>query len=166
MYRYASCILWNYMLSTIFSRSITASVVGCFVYVMSIAPAIAVRITAPAGSSGWLATCLLPGSSINMWGSLLASLELAKEGITFTSASVNINKFGNFSAWSIIGMVFLDCFLYAFAAWYLDKVWPTEYGQRLEPWFMFTKAYWLGEGVGDGLDSSVVGLCTLNQVDP
>ena len=116
-----SCILWNYMLSTFFSRSITASVVGCFVYVMSIAPAIAVRITAPQGSSGWLATCLLPGSSINMWGSLLASLELAKEGITFASGSVNLNKYGNFSAWSIIGMVFLDCVIYAFATWYLDK---------------------------------------------
>ena len=49
-----SCILWNYMLSTFFSRSITASVVGCFVYVVSIAPAIA-------GTAGlWLSQIKTP----------------------------------------------------------------------------------------------------------
>jgi len=140
-----SCILWNYMISTVFSRSITASVVGCFVYVTSIAPAIAVRIVSPQGSTGWLATCLLPGSSINMWGHILASLELAKEGITFETADKHLNKYGDFSAASVIGMVFLDCVLYALMTWYLDKVWPTEFGQKLSPLFPFTKEYWLGE---------------------
>ena len=149
-----SCILWNYMISTFFSKSITASVVGCFVYVISIAPAIAVRIVDQDGGASWLATCLLPGSSINMWGSLLSTLELAKEGITFTTASQDVNKIGSFSAWGIIGMVFFDCVLYALITWYLDKVWPTEYGQRLEPWFMFTRAYWIGNKSDDG-DSSV-----------
>ena len=122
---------------------------GCFIYVVSIAPAIAVRITAPNGSSAWLATCLLPGSSINMWGELLSTMELAKQGITFKTANDNVNKVGTFTAWSIIGMVFLDCILYALATWYLDKVWPTEFGQRLDPWFLFTKSYWFGQPLGE-----------------
>ena len=138
-----SCILWNYMISCAFSKSITASVVGCFVYVMSIAPAIAVRITQPNGGSAWLAVCLLPGSSINQWGDILARLELAKAGITFASAGENVNRDGTFTAWAVIGMTFLDCVLYAFATWYLDKTWPKEYGVRLPPWFLFTKKYWL-----------------------
>jgi len=137
-----SCILWNYMISCAFSKSITASVVGCFVYVMSIAPAIAVRITQPNGGSAWLAVCLLPGSSINQWGDILARLELAKAGITFASAGENVNRDGTFTAWAVIGMTFLDCVLYAFATWYLDKTWPKEYGVRLPPWFLFTKKYW------------------------
>ena len=137
-----SCILWNYMISCAFSRSITASVVGCFVYVMSIAPAIAVRITQPNGGSAWLAVCLLPGSSINQWGDILARLELAKAGITFASAGENVNRDGTFTAWAVIGMTFLDCVLFALATWYLDKTWPKEYGVRLQPWFPFTKKYW------------------------
>ena len=36
-----------------------------------------------------------------------------------------------------------------------DEVWPTEYGQRLEPWFLFTKKYWLGETHGSDMDASV-----------
>ena len=137
-----SCILWNYMISCAFSRSITASVVGCFVYVMSIAPAIAVRITQPNGGAAWLAVCLLPGSSINQWGDILARLELAKAGITFATASENVNRDGTFTAWAVIGMTFLDCVLFAFMTWYLDKTWPKEYGVRLPPWFLFTKKYW------------------------
>ena len=152
-----SCILWNYMISTVFSRSITASVVGCFVYVMSIAPAIAVRIVEPQGSAGWLATCLLPGSSINMWGHILARLELAKEGITFETAGTNLNKYGEFSAASVIGMVFLDCVIFAIMTWYLDKVWPTEFGQKLSPFFPFTKEYWFGEPATVD-DSSAAGI--------
>lgn len=138
----ASCILWNYMISCAFSRSITASVVGSFVYVMSIAPAIAVRITQPNGGAAWLAVCLLPGSSINQWGDILARLELAKAGITFATAGENVNRDGTFTAWAVIGMTFLDCVLFAFMTWYLDKTWPKEYGVRLPPWFLFTKKYW------------------------
>ena len=140
-----SLTLWNYALSTFFSRSITASVVGCFVYILSIVPAITVRITHPQGSAGWLAVCLLPGSAINQWGDILARLELAKQGITFASGSARLNKFGEFSAWGVIGMTFLDCVIYGAATWYLDKVWPGEYGQRLPPWFPFTRTYWFGE---------------------
>ena len=78
-----------------------ALALGCFVYVISIAPAIAVRITSPNGSDAWLATCLLPGSSINMWGNLLSRLELAKEGITFANAAENVNKEGHFSSLAV-----------------------------------------------------------------
>ncbi len=138
-----SLIMWNYALSTVFSRSITASVVGCFLYVMSIAPAIAVRITEERGGASWLLVCLLPGSSINQWGSALATLELAKEGITFASASLPLTKEGNVTAWGIVGVTALDCVLYAALTWYLDKVWPNEYGQTLPPWFLFTKKYWV-----------------------
>lgn len=159
-----SCILWNYMLSTCFSRSITASVIGCFVYVMSIAPAIAVRITTPSGGSGWLAVCLLPGSSINQWGDILARLELAKKGVTFESAGENLNRDGTFTAWSVIGMTVLDCVLFGFLTWYLDKVWPKEYGTREQPWFLFTKKFWFPnsgtnpfDDVSDTLDVEEVG---------
>ena len=140
-----SIILWNYMLSTVFSRSITASVVGCFVYVISMAPAIAVRITHENGSTGWIASCLLPGGTIIMWGHVLAVLELAKEGVTFYTLAESVSRDVNFSAGTVIGMTALDCVIYAFMTWYLDKVWPTEFGQRLEPWFLFTRAYWRGE---------------------
>jgi ABC-type multidrug transport system ATPase subunit len=140
-----SIILWNYMLSTVFSRSITASVVGCFVYVISMAPAIAVRITHENGSTGWIASCLLPGGTIIMWGHVLSVLELAKEGVTFDTLAESVSRDVNFSAGTVIGMTALDCVIYASMTWYLDKVWPTEFGQRLEPWFLFTRAYWRGE---------------------
>ena len=53
-----------------------------------------------------------------------------------------MNRDGTFTAWAVIGMTFLDCVLFAFMTWYLDKTWPKEYGVRLPPWFLFTKKYW------------------------
>jgi hypothetical protein len=35
--------------------------------------------------------------------------------------------------------------LYAFLAWYFDKVVPSEYGTTEKPWFCFTRVWWQNE---------------------
>jgi len=143
----ASLILWNFFISTLFSRSITATIAGCFLYIVTLAPSIAVRITIPEGSGAWLAVCIFPSGAMNMWGAALAILELNKKGITWDTFNDDVTLSGNVTCSGILGMVIFDCFLYAILTWYFDAVWPTEFGTRHPPWFMFTKAYWLGDTV-------------------
>ena len=137
-----SCILWNYMISCAFFE-IHHRERRRVLRVRDEHRARHRRAHHPAQRRKRLARrVLLPGSSINQWGDILARLELAKAGITFASAGENVNRDGTFTAWAVIGMTFLDCVLHAFATWYLDKTWPKEYGVRLPPWFLFTKKYW------------------------
>jgi len=140
----ASLILWNFFISTFFSRSITATIAGCFAYTVTLVPAIVTRITIPNGSGAWLAACIFPAGAMNQWGAALAILEQGKSGITWDTFGEDITTSGNVSCAGILGMVIFDCFLYALLTWYFDAVWPTEYGTRHPPWFLFTKKYWFG----------------------
>jgi len=141
----ASLTLWNFFISTFFSRSITATIVGCFAYVLTMVPAIAIRITAPEGSRGWISSCIFPSGAMNTWGAVLAILEVNREGITWKTFNSNVTLKGNVSPAGVFGMVIFDCFLYAFLTFYFDAVWRTEYGVRQPPWFLFTRRYWFGD---------------------
>lgn len=49
---------------------------------------------------------------------------------------------GNFAFGTSIVMLFFDTFLYAVLAWYLDQVWPREFGVA-QPWyFLVSPRYW------------------------
>ncbi len=45
-------------------------------------------------------------------------------------------------------MLLLDSVLYAVLAWYVEAVWPGQYGVP-KPWYFFlTKSYWIGTTTG------------------
>ena len=141
----ASLTLWNFWLSTFFSKSITATIVGCFAYSITMVPAIAVRITVPGGSPGWILSCVFPSGAMNMWGAALAILEVNKKGITWSTFTEDVTLDGGVSCARIFGMVIFDCILYSFLTFYFDAVWKNEYGTTQRPWFLFTRNYWFGD---------------------
>ena len=49
---------------------------------------------------------------------------------------------GDYTLLDCILWMFGDFFLYMFAAWYTDKVFPGEYGIKYPPYFLFSKNYW------------------------
>jgi hypothetical protein len=46
------------------------------------------------------------------------------------------------SVGAMIAFMYLDTLLYAFLAWYIDNVFPGEFGIPRPPWFFVTKRYW------------------------
>jgi len=42
-------------------------------------------------------------------------------------------------------MVSVDIVLYAFLAFYLDNVLPSEFGAKQKPWFILTPSFWAGK---------------------
>ena len=119
----ASLTLWNFWISTFFSKSITATIVGCFAYVLTMVPSIAVRITQPEGSGAWILACIFPSGAMNMWGAALAILEVNKKGITMETFNEDVTLKGNVTCAGILGMVIFDCLFYAFLTFYFDAVW-------------------------------------------
>ena len=137
-----SNILFNFMITTWFDRSLIATVVSLFIYNLSIQPSIQIRIVQPEGSAAWLWTCILPAGSLNMWGHVLSQLELTKDGITAKTWSKSVVENADVSARSIFAITIFNCFFYGFLTFYFDNVLPKEFGQRKPPWFLFMKSYW------------------------
>lgn len=54
----------------------------------------------------------------------------------------------NFTYNACIGMMFLDAFLYGILAFYLDKVFPSEFGTSLPFYFPLMPSYWCGTSGG------------------
>ena len=53
------------------------------------------------------------------------------------------NQFdGELSFGLCMTMLLADFFIYAFLAWYFDKVVPTKYGTHLPPWFVLKPSFW------------------------
>ena len=137
-----SNILFNFMITTWFDRSLVATIVSLFIYNLSIQPSTQIRIVAPEGSAAWLWTCLLPAGSLNMWGHVLSQLELTRDGITAETWSKSVVENVDVSASSVFAITVFNCFFYGFMTFYFDNVLPKEFGQRKPPWFLFTKSYW------------------------
>ena len=43
-----------------------------------------------------------------------------------------------------MGMLLLDSVLYGLLMWYIEAVWPGQYGVPKPPYFFLTASYWLG----------------------
>ena len=43
-----------------------------------------------------------------------------------------------------MGMLLLDSVLYGLLMWYIEAVWPGQYGVPKPPYFFLTTSYWLG----------------------
>lgn len=137
-------IAFGYVFSALFDNGRLASIATWFVYMVSIAPGIAVATVDPGGSNSWLWAAIAPASSLYMWGQLMARLEVSQRGITWSSITRNAVEEGTFTGAGIISIVIVETFLLFVLAWYLDNVWPSRFGQREHPLFIFTKRFWVG----------------------
>ena len=119
-----SNILFNFMITTWFDRSLVATIVSLFIYNLSIQPSTQIRIVAPEGSAAWLWTCLLPAGSLNMWGHVLSQLELTRDGITAETWSKSVVENVDVSASSVFAITVFNCFFYGFMTFYFDNALP------------------------------------------
>ncbi|KAK3284750.1 hypothetical protein CYMTET_7616 [Cymbomonas tetramitiformis] len=140
----ASLVLWCYAISTLFNRSKVAAIASSILFVTCMAPAIAVETTAPDGSAAWTAVCLLPSSSIYMFGKAVQTLEIGQYGVQINTLNDDLLTNGNVTVGNVYLMVFIDILMYTFLTWYLDKVMPRQWGTVEKPWFLFTSLYWRG----------------------
>lgn len=76
----------------------------------------------PYGGPSWVWACLLPPSSISLFGHVLTRMEGSGQGITWSTAATSATSFFPFSTLTVMGMLLADIALYALLTWYLDKV--------------------------------------------
>ena len=86
-----------------------------------------------------LLASLLPQVALMQGSVVFANYEGTGVGLDSSTASI---IYGNYSFDSSLWMMALDFFIYFFLGLYMDKVIPSDFGQRLSPFFLCTPSYY------------------------
>uniref|UniRef100_A0A9J8AW70 ATP-binding cassette, sub-family A (ABC1), member 3b n=1 Tax=Cyprinus carpio carpio TaxID=630221 RepID=A0A9J8AW70_CYPCA len=119
-----STINFSFMISATLSTalSLITSLIGSFV---------AVR-----GSEGVFSACLISNVAMAMGAQLIGMFESKGTGIQWHNLFEPVTVDDDFSLAQVLGLLLLDSALYALVAWYMEAVFPGEYGVP-RPWYFF-----------------------------
>ncbi|XP_059244429.1 phospholipid-transporting ATPase ABCA7 isoform X3 [Mustela nigripes] len=137
-------VVQSFLLTAFFSRANLAAACGGLAYFVLYLPyvlCVAWRDQLPAG--GLVAASLLSPVAFGFGCESLALLEEQGEGAQWhnmgTGPAADV-----FSLAQVSGILLLDAALYGLATWYLEAVYPGQYGIP-KPWnFPFRRSYWFG----------------------
>ncbi|KAI1233942.1 hypothetical protein IHE44_0004397 [Lamprotornis superbus] len=141
-----SSISFNFMVSTFFSRANVAAAAGGFLYFFSYIPYFFISPRYDLMShSQKLASCLISNVAMAMGAQLIGMFEGKGTGIQWRDLMKPVSVDDNFTLAQVLGMLLLDSVLYGVVAWYVEAVFPGEYGVP-QPWYFFLMpSYWCGQ---------------------
>uniref|UniRef100_A0A8C9EZ84 ATP binding cassette subfamily A member 3 n=1 Tax=Pavo cristatus TaxID=9049 RepID=A0A8C9EZ84_PAVCR len=132
-----SSISFNFMVSTFFSRANVAAAAGGFLYFFSYIPYFFISPRYDLMShSQKLASCLISNVAMAMGAQLIGMFEGKGTGIQWRDLMKPVSVDDNFTLAQVLGMLLLDSVLYGLVAWYVEAVFPGEYGVP-QPWYFF-----------------------------
>lgn len=94
------------------------------------------------GNSGFfkrIFSALLPVGSLFWFISIMDYLERYDIGLNFSTLTKSSTNFGDFTMLLNIIIILMSYFIYAFLIWYIDNVWPFQYGIPKSPFFIFKR---------------------------
>ncbi|XP_054570377.1 phospholipid-transporting ATPase ABCA3-like [Eptesicus fuscus] len=140
-----STILFSFMVSTFFNKAHLAISLGGFIYIISYFPAPRISSSyAQMTLTQKLAFFLSSNVAMALGTKYLVRAEIDKVGIKWSNI-FSPNTVENFVFAYILGIFLLDAVLYGLVAWYIEAVFPGEYGVP-KPWnFFLLHSYWFGE---------------------
>ncbi|XP_076998257.1 phospholipid-transporting ATPase ABCA3 isoform X2 [Tamandua tetradactyla] len=140
-----SSISFSFMVSTFFSKANMAAAVGGFLYFFTYIPYFFV-----APRYNWMTlsqklfSCLLSNVAMAMGAQLIGKFEAKGTGIQWHELLSPVNVDDDFSFGQVLGMLLLDSVLYGLVTWYVEAVFPGQFGMP-QPWYFFiTPSYWRG----------------------
>ncbi|XP_063678924.1 phospholipid-transporting ATPase ABCA3-like [Bolinopsis microptera] len=84
----------------------------------------------------------LSGSSIGLV--TIAEWEKIGLGAKWNNLGDSLSVLTAFSISDVMLMLLVDIFIYGFLTWYIENVFPGEFGVPNKPFFFLTKNYWFG----------------------
>lgn len=116
------------MVTTFFSRAKTAGTLSPFLLLAGYLPYFGVSDPAKAQGAK-VSACLFSPVAFSLGSTNIISFEGVFMGSQWNNAGQLVD---NFTLSAAISMMFFDAVLYGFLAWYLDKIWPREYGTPMK----------------------------------
>ena len=129
-----STICLSFLFSVMFTKARVASSSAGLIYFLLYLPAtvMSARQDTPRGAK-W-AACLMGPTAFGMGVNIIADWELLMVGVHSDNYSQQLSA-TDLSLKHICNMLFVDGIIYIVLAWYVDKVWPGDFGHGREALF-------------------------------
>uniref|UniRef100_A0A8D1ZK73 ABC transporter domain-containing protein n=1 Tax=Sus scrofa TaxID=9823 RepID=A0A8D1ZK73_PIG len=135
-----------FLVSTFFNRASLVASAGSFLYFASFFPFN--TITENYGQitlTRKVAACLSPNIALALGIKLLVKLELKQVGVKWKHLWTPANLEDKLIFKYMLGMLLFDAFFYGLVTWYVENVFPGQYGMP-QPWYFFLmRSYWFGQ---------------------
>ncbi|XP_043832232.1 phospholipid-transporting ATPase ABCA3-like [Dromiciops gliroides] len=141
-----SSISFGFMVSTFFGKANLAAATGGFLYFIAYIPYFFIepryhRMT----YSQKLSSCLLSNVAMALGILLLVKFEGKGTGMQWKDFTSPVNIDDNFTFGHVVLMLLYDTVFYGLVTWYVEAVFPGQYGMP-QPWYFFLlPSYWLGK---------------------
>uniref|UniRef100_A0A8B9KPN9 ATP-binding cassette, sub-family A (ABC1), member 3b n=1 Tax=Astyanax mexicanus TaxID=7994 RepID=A0A8B9KPN9_ASTMX len=138
-----STISFSFMISSFFSRANVGAAAGGFIYFFSYLPYLFLWPRYDLLShSQKVSACLISNVAMAMGAQLIGMFEGKGTGIQWSNLFDSVTVDDDFSIAQVLGLLLLDTLLYGLVAWYVEAVFPGEYGMP-RPWYFFVlPSYW------------------------
>lgn len=138
-----STINFSFMISVFFSRANVAAAAGGFIYFLSYLPYVFLWPRYDLLSHAQkVSACLISNVAMAMGAQLIGMFEGKGTGIQWHNLFEAVTVDDDFSLAQVMGLLLLDALLYGLVAWYVEAVFPGEYGVP-RPWYFFIlSSYW------------------------
>ena len=133
-----SLTAWSIMVSVFFSKARIAATVAPFLLIGFSVPSRIVGTRASVQEQRGMS--LLCPSAFGYASEVITGYEGAGVGANFDN--IQDNEYSILDGWVFL---LFDTFLYMLVAWYLDHVFPSEWGVKLNPFFFLFPSYWCGK---------------------
>uniref|UniRef100_A0A7N6FB34 ABC transporter domain-containing protein n=1 Tax=Anabas testudineus TaxID=64144 RepID=A0A7N6FB34_ANATE len=138
-------ISFSFMMSAFFSRANVAAAAGGFIYFLSYLPYLFLWPRYDILSHAQkVSACLISNVAMAMGAQLIGMFEGKGTGIQWYNLFDSVTVDDDFSLGQVMGLLLFDSVLYGLVAWYMEAVFPGEYGVPLPSYFFVLPSYWCG----------------------
>ncbi|XP_070191604.1 LOW QUALITY PROTEIN: phospholipid-transporting ATPase ABCA3-like [Littorina saxatilis] len=138
-------VTYCFMMSSVIQKANIAAVVGGLVYFGLYIPYIFLNQHYETTTySEKMAVGLLFNSAMALGMKVIGLYVGTGEGISWSKIAEPAISDDNFSFQDVLIMLLVDSAIHLTVTWYLDNVWPGEFGVPKPFYFPFTKSYWCG----------------------
>ncbi|XP_033630935.1 ATP-binding cassette sub-family A member 3-like [Asterias rubens] len=157
-------IMYSFAISSLFSKANSAAVAAGVFWFISYMPYYFLLLFYQGLSlPGKIASCLISNTAMGLGAQIIALFEGTGEGIQWDTINKPFSVDDDFTLLQVMMMMVLDIILYGVFTWYVEAVFPGEFGVPLGWNFFLKPSYWCGSPIivevleGDGFSMQLPG---------
>ena len=141
-----SSIMFCFCVSVFFSRANIAAAAGGIIWFVSYIPYFFVAQSYDTMSlAAKAASCLLSNVAMSLGAELIGKYEGAGTGVQWSNLNRGISIDDDFTFGLVLVMFVVDSIIYGLIAWYVEAVFPGDYGVPQRWYFPVSPTYWCGK---------------------
>ncbi|XP_052284173.1 phospholipid-transporting ATPase ABCA1-like isoform X3 [Dreissena polymorpha] len=160
-------IIFCFLISVFFSRPNLAACCAGFIYFLGYLPyMLMLQFDDVLPRRVKMSVGLLSNVAFGYGCNFIALWEEQAIGLQWSNMGISPVNDDDFNMLHCITMMIIDMFLYGLATWYIEAVFPGQYGIPKPFYFPFTKSYWCGSsGSNHDRSDNQLGMTNLNPRD-